>query len=135
MESLKKVVVTGCNKGVGYGIIRNLFQKPYKIIMACRSLESAKKSKADLEKEFPQAQGQLFLQELDVSNFKSIESFVKNISQVPLILFFSYIGTLILNFIYEFNVSNNFFENVLNCVHVLNFIIIFIFNPSGIRYN
>lgn len=82
MESLKKVIVTGCNKGVGFGIIRNLYQKPYKIIMACRSLELAKKSKEDLEKEFPHAKGQLFLQELDVSNFKSIDSFLKNISQV-----------------------------------------------------
>ena len=33
-EDFKIIIVTGCNKGIEYGIIENLFQKPYKIIMA-----------------------------------------------------------------------------------------------------
>ena len=34
----------------GYGIIENLYQKPYKIIMACRNLKLAIESKDKLEK-------------------------------------------------------------------------------------
>ena len=41
METLKRIVITGCNQGIGYGIVENLVNKPYYIIMACRSLERA----------------------------------------------------------------------------------------------
>ena len=33
MSNYKKVVVTGCNKGIGFGIVENICQKPYQIIM------------------------------------------------------------------------------------------------------
>ena len=39
MEALKNIIVTGCNKGIGYGIVENLAQKQgWNIIMACRNL-------------------------------------------------------------------------------------------------
>ena len=41
MEALKTIVVTGSNKGVGYGIVENLVQKNFKIIMACRNVQLA----------------------------------------------------------------------------------------------
>lgn len=47
-EDLKTIIVTGCNKGIGYGIIENLYQKPYKIIMGCINLELAKEAKLKL---------------------------------------------------------------------------------------
>lgn len=31
--------MTGCNKGIGYGIIEKLVEKPFKIIMGVRSKE------------------------------------------------------------------------------------------------
>jgi len=40
-ETLKRIIVTGCNQGIGYGIVENLVNKPYHIIMACRNLERA----------------------------------------------------------------------------------------------
>lgn len=46
MQQLKNVVVTGSNKGIGFGIVENLAQKAgWNIIMACRSLERATESR------------------------------------------------------------------------------------------
>ena len=41
MQALKTVVITGANKGVGFGILENLAQKPYRLVMACRNVELA----------------------------------------------------------------------------------------------
>ena len=39
---LKSVIVTGSNKGIGYGIVNNLAAKGgWKIIMACRNVTLA----------------------------------------------------------------------------------------------
>lgn len=46
MQKLKNIIVTGSNKGIGYGIVENLAQKAgWNIIMACRNIELANKSK------------------------------------------------------------------------------------------
>jgi NAD(P)-dependent dehydrogenase (short-subunit alcohol dehydrogenase family) len=46
MEKLRNIIVTGSNKGIGYGIVENLAQKHgWNIIMACRNLEAANKAK------------------------------------------------------------------------------------------
>jgi short-subunit dehydrogenase len=47
-ESLKTIVVTGCNKGIGYGILEKLIERPYKIIMACRSKARAEEARDKL---------------------------------------------------------------------------------------
>lgn len=41
MEVLKTIVITGANKGIGYGVAQHLVSKPYQIVMACRNLELA----------------------------------------------------------------------------------------------
>jgi NAD(P)-dependent dehydrogenase (short-subunit alcohol dehydrogenase family) len=44
-QNIKTVIVTGSNKGIGYGIVDGLGQRQgWKVIMACRDLERAKKS-------------------------------------------------------------------------------------------
>lgn len=46
MEKLRNIIVTGSNKGIGYGIVENLAQKTgWNIIMACRNKELATKSR------------------------------------------------------------------------------------------
>ena len=45
---MKTIVVTGCNKGIGLGIVERLMEEQYKIVMACRNLELAQKSKLNL---------------------------------------------------------------------------------------
>ena len=38
---MKTVILTGCNRGVGRGILEKLASKDFNIIMACRNLELA----------------------------------------------------------------------------------------------
>ena len=39
MHKLRNIIVTGANKGIGYGIVENLAQKnEWNIIMACRNV-------------------------------------------------------------------------------------------------
>lgn len=43
---MKKIIVTGSNKGIGLGIVEYLAsKKQWNIIMACRNLELANKAK------------------------------------------------------------------------------------------
>lgn len=74
----KTIIVTGCNKGVGYGIVEGLCQKKDipTIIMACRNAERANTAKNKLESSYSSAKGKLVVGSLDVGNFKSCEAFV-----------------------------------------------------------
>lgn len=46
MNQLKNVIVTGSNKGIGYGIVEYLASKPgWNIIMAVRNVELGLKAK------------------------------------------------------------------------------------------
>ena len=75
MEALKTIVITGSNKGVGFGIVENLFQKPYQIIMACRNLELANLAKKKLENLYPGAPGKIQTRQLDITSAHSIQEF------------------------------------------------------------
>ena len=72
----KTVIVTGSNKGIGYGIVEGLAQEGAKwsIIMACRNLELATKSQNELSAKYPEAQIQSY--ELDVSQTQSVDKFI-----------------------------------------------------------
>ena len=39
---MKKIIITGSNKGIGFGLLKDLSSKPFEIIMACRNLKLAK---------------------------------------------------------------------------------------------
>ena len=76
MRNLRNVIVTGCNKGIGYGIVENLAQKQgWNIIMACRSVDRANETRTELLSRFPNAQ--LHVEQLDVADPASVDSFVK----------------------------------------------------------
>ena len=75
MQNLRNIIVTGSNKGIGYGIVENLAAKEgWNIIMACRSRERAEATRTELIGRFPNAH--LNVEELDVSKPESVESFV-----------------------------------------------------------
>ena len=75
-ETLKRIIVTGCNQGIGYGIVENLVNKPYHIIMACRNLERANAARIYIANNDPIKLNKLEVMELDVSNTLSIDYFV-----------------------------------------------------------
>jgi NAD(P)-dependent dehydrogenase (short-subunit alcohol dehydrogenase family) len=80
MQGLKNIIVTGSNKGIGFGIANYLASKQgWNVIMACRNLELGEKSKAEIKEKHPNASVQL--EKLDVSDSKSIEEFVGTIKQ------------------------------------------------------
>ncbi len=46
MNQVKNIIVTGSNKGIGFGIVNHLAKSTnWNIIMACRNIELAKKAK------------------------------------------------------------------------------------------
>ena len=81
MEALKTIVITGANKGIGFGVCENLYQKPYHIIMACRNLDLASAAKEKLEKKYPLSSGKLEVRKLDISCIKSIEDFSNSLEK------------------------------------------------------
>lgn len=73
---MRNIIVTGSNKGIGYGIVENLAQKAgWNIIMACRNVELANKSRDELLARFNKAH--IHVEQLDVTDKKSVEHFVK----------------------------------------------------------
>lgn len=73
----KNIIVTGANSGLGYECCRALLYKKATIIMACRNKDRANKAKDNLLKEFPNSN--IYIKELDLSSFNSIEDFVKSL--------------------------------------------------------
>ncbi|EGR33176.1 hypothetical protein IMG5_060150 [Ichthyophthirius multifiliis] len=79
-QNFIKIIVTGSNKGVGYGIVENLIQKQnYHIIMACRSLERGNEARKQLLQLQPEAMVDVL--QLDISNEQSINNFIIQIGQ------------------------------------------------------
>lgn len=80
MHNVRNIIVTGSNKGIGYGIVENLAQKAgWNIIMACRNVELAQKSRDELVGKFKNAS--IHVEQLDVTDKTSIESFVKVVAE------------------------------------------------------
>ena len=80
MSSLKNIIVTGSNKGIGLGIADYLAkQNSWNVILAVRNLELGQKALQQLRQKYPKASIQL--ERLDVSDSKSIEQFLEIIRQ------------------------------------------------------
>lgn len=73
---LKTIIVTGSNKGIGYGIIKGLLQKQneYNLILTSRNKQLGIKSLEDLKIEYPEKSHRLYYHELDITNEESISS-------------------------------------------------------------
>lgn len=67
------VIVTGANIGLGFETTRALAQKGATVVMACRTEEKALKAKAEILKEFPNAD--LHFIALDLSSLTSVREF------------------------------------------------------------
>ncbi len=80
MEPLasKLIMITGCNKGIGYGILKNLAarKESYRFIMAVRSAERAAQALAELEKIVPKVSARTTVKEVDIASSESIDKFV-----------------------------------------------------------
>jgi len=80
MQALKNIIVTGSNKGIGLGIAGHLAgQQGWNLILACRNAELGKKAQQELKEKHPQAS--VNLEQLDVSDSKSIDQFIETVRQ------------------------------------------------------
>ena len=67
MKSTKLVLVTGSNKGIGYGIIDNMLEKKSKLrfIVSSRNEELGQKAFNALISKYPEAKDSLYYHQLD----------------------------------------------------------------------
>jgi NAD(P)-dependent dehydrogenase (short-subunit alcohol dehydrogenase family) len=75
MASLKTVLVTGGNGGIGYETVKAFYEseKTYRILMGSRSMDKAKAAIEQLHAECPSATNIVEAVELDIANDESIE--------------------------------------------------------------
>lgn len=59
-QALKNIIVTGANKGIGFGIAGHLAsQQGWNLILACRNIELGQKAQQELKEKHPNASVQL----------------------------------------------------------------------------
>lgn len=76
---MNSILVTGCNRGLGLGIIKSLLKRdslPNHIFATCRNLQAA-----DELKNLAANHKQLHLLEIDLKNFESYAELVKNVEE------------------------------------------------------
>eukprot|EP00826_Nyctotherus_ovalis_P060393 TRINITY_DN846_c0_g1_i1.p2 TRINITY_DN846_c0_g1~~TRINITY_DN846_c0_g1_i1.p2 ORF type:complete len:297 (+),score=92.08 TRINITY_DN846_c0_g1_i1:167-1057(+) len=73
----KVIMITGCNRGIGLGILKNLAERAdnHTFIMAVRSVDNGKKAVEELEKTIPRLGERVTIRELDLSKPESIDAF------------------------------------------------------------
>ena len=79
MSSYSKIVlVTGSNKGIGYGIIETLLEKKsnLRIILTSRNESLGQNSFNKLLKQFPYSKNYFFYHQLDITNKESISNLI-----------------------------------------------------------
>jgi NAD(P)-dependent dehydrogenase (short-subunit alcohol dehydrogenase family) len=74
----RTVLVTGANKGLGYGTIESLLQGPiaYNIILTSRNTEFGEKAVAELKEKFPTSPSTLIYHQYDITDEKSVDNLV-----------------------------------------------------------
>lgn len=73
----KTVLITGATSGIGLKSTELMVFLKARVIMACRNLTKAQQVKAELLSEYPDAQ--IEIMRLDLADFESIDSFVRQI--------------------------------------------------------
>ena len=77
-NTLRTVVVTGANKGIGYAILEKLLQgqTPYDIILGARNEKLGKEAQRTLSQKYTSSSSKVTFRQLDVNNATSVDNFV-----------------------------------------------------------
>lgn len=73
------VIVTGGNRGLGEGVVRDLVERGARVIIACRDIEKARQLVLDIETKDPQSASRIRIVKLDLASFESVKIFAKDI--------------------------------------------------------
>ena len=78
-SSRRNIIVTGSNKGIGYGILETLLagENSYEIIATARNIKLGEKAVSTLSKKYPKSTSTLVFHQLDVNDDKSIDDLVQ----------------------------------------------------------
>lgn len=76
---MQNILVTGANRGIGLGLTKRFLQAGHNVIAACRNPDGAR----DLWEIEADYKGRLKLLELDVSNFRDIETLPQRLPSLP----------------------------------------------------
>jgi len=81
--SRRNIVVTGSNKGIGYKIIEKLFagETPYDLILTSRNTTLGEKAVKTLQEQYPKSKPTLIYHQLDITDDKSVDTFVHWLKQ------------------------------------------------------
>ncbi|RMD67886.1 SDR family oxidoreductase [Candidatus Pacearchaeota archaeon] len=72
---MKKAVVTGGSRGIGFEIARKLIEKNYRVVICSRNSEDLEKARESLGE-------RCFAFQCDVSDSESLDSFVENVKEI-----------------------------------------------------
>lgn len=72
-SSSKIVLVTGSNRGLGFGLVKILLTKGYRVVLTSRSEEAGKKIFSDLQQQYPEQKENLYFCPLDISDKATVE--------------------------------------------------------------
>ena len=92
-------IVTGSNAGVDKEVTQSLYSKRAKVYVAARSEKKASRAIADMKKAWPQSNGMLFYQHLDLSDLATIKTSVERFTsqESKLLVLFNNAGLQTLN--------------------------------------
>jgi len=111
----KKVLITGCNKGIGFAILKTLAKRNEKhsFIMAIRDLNRGKQALESLLHDIPDLKDRTELTELDVSNSASIMKAIQNLENKN-IKIDCLINNAAISYDDVFNVTEDRVKNILH---------------------
>ncbi len=75
----RTILVTGANKGIGYGTIEKFFSEPtpYDLILTSRDPKLGQKAIDTLQVKYPKSASTLVYHQLEIDNDKSVDNLVK----------------------------------------------------------
>jgi len=80
-STAKTIIVTGCNRGIGYELVKQLYLQdtPRTIIMTSRNLSEGQKAYDQIKQASPNMKSTLYLEQLDIADDSSVDTFFSTV--------------------------------------------------------